>query len=107
VSLTNSGNVVGSVILRVDGPGTGPSIAHTGTAAAITFASTLVMGAGEWLTINMDTHQVLANDQANRAQYITSAGWSGFDVGVNTWAFSAAIYNAATMLTVTATGARK
>jgi hypothetical protein len=62
---------------------------------------------GEWLTINMDTHQVLANDQANRAQYITSAGWSGFDPGVNVWAFSASSYNAASMLTVTATPAKK
>jgi hypothetical protein len=107
VNLTNPGNTTGTVLLRLDGPVTGPSIAHSGTAAPITFASSLVLGAGEWLTVNMDTHQVLANDQANRAQYITSAGWSGFDVGANTWAFAAAVFNAASRLTVTATGARR
>lgn len=105
VSLTNPGNTTGTVILRIDGPATGPSITHAGTAAAITFSSSLVLGAGEWLTINMDTHQVLANDQSNRAQYITSAGWSGFDPGVNVWSLAAAVFNAGTKLTVTATGA--
>jgi len=107
VALTNPGNTTGSVVLRIDGPATGPSIAHSGTGAAITFSSSLVLGSGEWLTINMDTHQVLANDQANRAQYITSAGWSGFDPGPNVWSLSAAVFNAGTKLTVTATPARK
>jgi len=107
VSLTNPGNTTGSVTLRIDGPATGPSIAHSGTGTSITFASSLVLAAGEWLTINMDTHQVLANDQANRAQYITSAGWSGFDVGPNTWALSAAVFNALTKLTVTAIPAKR
>jgi len=105
VSLTNPGNTTGSVILRIDGPATGPSISHVGTAAPITFSSSLILGVGEWLTINMDAHQVLANDQSNRAQYITSAGWSGFDPGINTWSLAAAVFNAGTKLTVTATGA--
>lgn len=107
VNLTNPGNTTGSVILRLDGPVTGPSVAHIGTGQAITFSSSLTLGLGEWLTVNMDTHQTLANDQANRAQYITSAGWSGFDPGANVWAFSAANYNSASKLTVTATPARK
>lgn len=107
VALTNPGNTTGSVVLRIDGPATGPSIAHSGTGTAITFSSSLVLGTGEWLTINMDTHQALANDQANRAQYITSAGWSGFDPGANVWSFSASAYNSASLLTVTATPAKK
>jgi len=106
VALTNPGNSTGPVVLRVDGPCTGPQITHGGiTGGSITFSSALVLGTGEWLTISMDTRQVLANDQSNRAQYITSRGWSGFDPGANSWAFTAAVYNAASMLTVTATPA--
>jgi hypothetical protein len=106
VTLTNPGNAYGSVVLRIDGPCVGPQITHSGvTGAALTFSSSLTLGAGEWLTINMDTRQALANDQANRAQYITNRGWSQFDPGVNTWAFTATSYNASSMLTVTATPA--
>jgi hypothetical protein len=46
VTLRNPGNTTGAVILRVDGPATGPSIAHIGSSAAITFAASLVMGGG-------------------------------------------------------------
>lgn len=107
VSLTNPGNAAGPVVLRIDGPTTGPQIAHTSAANAsiVTFSSSLVLGAGEWLTVNMDTRQALANDQSNRAAYITSRGWSQFDPGVNTWSFSASSYNALSKLTVSATPA--
>jgi hypothetical protein len=103
VTLTNPGNTVGPVILRIDGPCTGPQISHQGaTGSSITFSSALALNAGEWLTINMDTRQVLANDQSNRAQYITNRGWSGFDPGINTWSFTASVYSALSLLTVTA-----
>lgn len=106
ISLTNPGNTTGSVVLRIDGPCTGPQIAHVGVVGtSLTFSSSLVLNSGEWLTVNMDARQTLANDQANRAGYITSRGWSGFDPGINTWSFSAAAYNAASKLTVTATPA--
>lgn len=106
VSLTNAGNATGSVVLRIDGPCAGPQIVHVGlVGTSLTFSSSLILNAGEWLTVNMDARQTLANDQANRASYITSRGWSGFDPGINTWSFSAAAYNAAAKLTVTATPA--
>lgn len=106
VSLTNPGNAPGSVILRVDGLTVGPQIAHVGlTGSAINFSSSLTLNTGEWITVTMDTRQALANDQSSRAAYITSRGWSNFDVGVNTWFFSASSYNAASKLTVTATPA--
>jgi hypothetical protein len=109
VSLTNPGNTVGPVVLRVDGPCSGPQITHTSASnvSAVTFSSSLALGVGEWLTINMETRQTLANDQSNRAQYIVSDGWSGFDPGVNVWSFAASAYNAAAKLTVTATPAFK
>jgi len=107
VTLINPGNRTGTVVLRIDGPCVAPQIVHQGTGAPVTFRSSYTVAAGNWLTINLETHQTLENDQANRAQYITAPGWSGFDPGVNTWALSADVYNAATLLTVTATPARK
>jgi len=38
---------------------------------------------------------------------VTSRGWSGFEKGSNTWALTAAVYDPATLLTVTATPADK
>lgn len=107
VSLINPGNEVGSVVLRVDGPVTGPRIGHVGTGAVLVFSSSLVLGVGEWLTVDMDKHTAMANDQASRSSYITSRGWSGFDPGVNVWSFAATSYDPASKLTVTATPAFK
>jgi hypothetical protein len=102
VSLTNPGNESGPVVLRIDGPCTGPVVTHVSTGTALVFSSSLVLQAGEYLLIDMDARTALANGQANRAGYITSRGWSAFDPGGNTWAFSAAQYNANSQLTVTA-----
>lgn len=102
VGLTNPGNESGPVVLRVDGPCVGPIITHASTGKALVFSSSLVLQAGEFLIIDMDARTVLANGQANRAGYITSRGWSAFDPGDNTWAFTAAQYDPNSQLTVSA-----
>ena len=107
VSLTNPGNEVGPVRLRIDGPCTGPVVTHVASGRSLVFSSSLVLNAGEWLDIDMDAKTVLANGQANRRGYVTSAAWSGFEPGGNTWAFTAAAYDAASLLTVYATPADK
>lgn len=109
VSFTNPGNESGPVTIRVDGPCTGPVITHSSanTSNALTFSSSLSLGAGEFLLIDMDKHTALANGQATRAGYITSRGWSSFDPGANTWSFTASAYNANALLTVNATPAWK
>jgi hypothetical protein len=109
VSLTNAGNTPGPVVLRIDGPCSGPQVSHTSTTntSAVTFSSSLSLGVGEWLTVNMTTRQTLANDQSNRAAFIVSSGWSAFDPGVNVWSFQASAYSSAAQLTVTATPAWK
>lgn len=107
VSLDNIGNEAGPVVLRIDGPCTGPVITHVGSGLALVFASSLVLGAGEWLTVDMESRSVMANDQASRSGYVISRGWSQFAVGQNTWAFTAAGYSSASRLTVTATPAWK
>lgn len=107
VNLVNPGNETGPVVLRIDGPSHGPSIVHRGSGLAMTFSSSLVLGLGEWLTIDMEKRTVMANDQASRSSYVTSRGWSGFEPGDNTWAFTASSFDAGALLTVTATPAHK
>ncbi|WP_152998088.1 hypothetical protein [Curtobacterium luteum] len=102
VNLNNPGNESGPVVLRIDGPCTGPVVTHVSTGNALVFSSSLVLQDNEFLLIDMDARTALANGQANRAGYITSRGWSSFDPGDNTWAFSAARYNSESQLSVAA-----
>jgi len=103
VSLVNPGNEAGPVHLRIDGPCAGPVITHISTGAQLVFSSALVLNAGEWLEVDMEARTVLANGQASRSGWITSRGWSQFDPGLNTWAFTAASFTSAARLTVSAT----
>lgn len=102
VSLTNPGNESGPVRLRIEGPVVGPLVTHVSTGAQLVFASSLALAAGEWVDVDMEARTVLANGQASRNGWITSRGWSAFDPGVNSWAFTASSYNPAARLTVSA-----
>ena len=105
IALTNPGNVTGPVSLRIDGPVTGPVVTHVGTGRALVFASSLVLGAGEFVTVDMERREVLAQGQSSRSGWVTSRGWSGFQPGGNVWSFSAQAYDAGSLLTVNATPA--
>lgn len=107
VSLTNSGNTPGPVVLRIDGPVQGPVVTHVSSGAQLVFSSSIVIGPGEFLLIDMDARTVLANGQASRNGWITARGWSAFEPGPNTWAFTAASFDPASRLTVMATPAWK
>ena len=106
VSLTNPGNASGPVLLEINGPITGPTITHVSAGQALIFSSSLTLGAGEFITVDMERREVLAQGQAaaSRNAWVTGRGWSSFDPGVNTWAFSAPSYDTGT-LQVTATPA--
>lgn len=105
VSLTNPGNIAGPVGLRIDGPVTGPIVTHVSSGRSLVFASSLVLAAGEFVTVDMEKHLVLAQGQSSRAGWVTQRGWSQFEPGVNTWAFSALTHSPTASLTVTATPA--
>jgi hypothetical protein len=105
VSLTNPGNAVGPVVVRIDGPCSGPMITHVGSGLQLVFQSTLVLAAGEWLEVDMEAQTALANGQSSRNSFITGRGWSGFDPGANTWRVDSALYDPAALFTVTATPA--
>jgi len=106
VTLTNPGNETGPVLLRIDGPCTGPIVSHS-SGKVLAFSAGFVLNAGEWLVIDVDKKTVLGNGQANRSLYVTTRGYVGFQPGVNIWYFSAAGYDPASLLTVTATPADK
>jgi phage-related protein len=61
----------------------------------------LALEAGEFVTVDMEAREVLAQGQSARAGYVTSRGWFTLDPGVNTIAFSAANYSPTAQLTLT------
>lgn len=105
VSLTNDGNIAGPVRLRIDGPVTGPVVTHVNSGRSLVFSSSISLGAGEWIEVDMERREVLANGQSSRNGWVTSRGWSQFEPGVNSWTFSATAYDPASLLTVIASPA--
>jgi hypothetical protein len=103
VTINNPGNTQAPVWLRIDGPlpAGGWTITHQGKQASLTFATALALGSGEFVTVDMDRREVLAQGQAPRSGYVTSRGWFSLDPGDNVIAFSAQNYSSTASLTVT------
>jgi len=59
------------------------------------------LGVGEFLTVDMDRREVLAQGQSARSGYVTSRGWFTLDPGDNVIAFSSVNYSETASLTVT------
>ena len=74
---------------------------HEGKKQTVTFGTSLALGSGEFLTVDMDRREVLAQGQAPRSGYVTSRGWFSLDPGDNVIAFSAQNYSSTASLTVT------
>lgn len=102
VSVVNPGNTEAPVWLRIDGPlpAGGWTVTHQAKQASLTFSSALALGVGEFVTVDMDRREVLAQGQAPRSGYVTSRGWFSLDPGVNDIAFSAQNYSSTALLTV-------
>jgi hypothetical protein len=102
VRVNNPGNTQAPVWLRVDGPipAGGWTITHVGKKQSLTFATSLALAAGEFVTVDMERREVLAQGQSARAGYVTSRGWFSLDPGDNDIAFSAANYSSTASLTV-------
>lgn len=103
VTINNPGNTQAPVWLRIDGPipAGGWSVTHEGKKQTLTFATALALGTGEFITVDMDRREVLAQGQAPRSGYVTSRGWFSLDPGDNTISFSAQNYSSTANLTVT------
>ncbi|MDQ5862714.1 MAG: phage tail family protein [Actinomycetota bacterium] len=102
VTINNPGNTQAPVWLRIDGPipAGGWTVTHLGKQQSLTFATALALGAGEFVTVDMDRREVLAQGQAPRSGYVTSRGWFSLDPGDNDIAFSAANYSSTASLTI-------
>lgn len=102
VRINNPGNTQAPVWLRIDGPipAGGWTVTHVGKKRSLTFASALALASGEFVTVDMDRREVLAQGQSARQGYITSRGWFSLDPGDNDIAFSAANYSATAQLTI-------
>jgi len=101
--VNNPGNTQAPVWLRIDGPipAGGWTVTHVGKKQSLTFATALALGVGEFVTVDMDRREVLAQGQAPRSGYVTSRGWFSLDPGDNDIAFSAQNYSSTASLTVT------
>lgn len=101
--VTNTGNAQAPVWLRIDGaiPAGGWTVTNVGKKQSLTFAVSLALAAGEFITVDMSRREVLAQGQSARSGYVTSRGWFTLDPGSNDIAFSAANYSSTAQLTVT------
>lgn len=100
--VNNPGNTPAPVWLRIDGPipAGGWTVTHIAKQQSLTFATALALGAGEFVTVDMDRREVLAQGQSPRSGYVTSRGWFSLDPGDNDIAFSAQNYSSTATLTV-------
>jgi hypothetical protein len=103
IRVNNPGDEPAPVWLRIDGPipAGGWSVTHQGKQQSLMFASSLALAAGEFVTVDMENREVLAQGQAPRAGYVTSRGWFDLDPGDNDIAFSAVNDSPTAQLTVT------
>lgn len=100
--INNTGNAQAPVWLRVDGPvpAGGWTVTHVGKKESLTFSSSLALVTGEFVTVDMNRREVLAQGQSPRAGWVTSRGWFTLDPGDNDIAFSAQNYSSTALLTV-------
>lgn len=81
----------------------GPMVTHATSGLSLVFSSSMQLGAGDWLDVDMENETVLLNGQAARNGYVISRDWFGLDPGVNQFSFAAVSGNG--QLTVTGTPA--
>lgn len=108
VTLTNVGNETGPLLIRIDGPSNpsdpplvGPVVTHVASGLSLVFSTSLTLGYGEFITVDPEARQVLAQGQSSRSGWVTGRGWPGFEPGVNTYSFSAVGGSPSASMTVT------
>lgn len=86
LALVNEGTETAWPVYRIDGPVVNPRIVNTVTGEQMTVSITLL--AGEWLTVDTGSHQVLGNGDpaANRRNLFTGT-FFGLEPGQNTIRF--------------------
>lgn len=100
VRVTNSGNMPAPVWFRVDGPIAAGGWSITHVQKQLTFSSSVALNSGDYVTVDMDRREVLAQGQSPRSGWVTSRGWFSLDPGPNDISFGAANYSASALLTI-------
>lgn len=102
ITIVNEGDTEAPVWIKVEGvvPTGGWSVANGTTSRSLEFASTLSLTAEEFVTIDMDRREVLAQGQSARSGLIARRGWFNLEPGVNELAFTAVNYDSSAKMTV-------
>jgi hypothetical protein len=103
ILVNNPGDTQAPVWLRIDGPvpAGGWAAAHIGKQQTLAFATSLALEPGEFVTVDMQRREVMAQGQSARAGYVTSRGWFSLDPGMNEIGFSANSHSSTALLTLT------
>jgi hypothetical protein len=101
IQVNNAGDAVAPVWFKAEGviPAGGWSISHAGKKKNLTFATSLALGADEFVTIDMDSREIRAQGQSARSGWVTQRGWFDLDPGTNEIAFSAVNFDPTAKLT--------
>ncbi len=90
VTINNPGKVRAPLWARIDGPSPPMVLTSLTAGRQLVFAASVSLLDGEFLTIDMENKQVLAQGTTTRAGYVISRGWFGLEPGDNQLGFSCA-----------------
>lgn len=106
IHVHNPGKIRSPVMVRIDGPITGPRVRHVNSGKELVLASSYALSAGSWLTLNTGLKTALENDQAPRSAFMIERGWFWLEPGDNDFIFgTAGAFSSDALLTITATPA--
>lgn len=98
VMLDNVGTAPSPVMIRIDGPVTGPQVLHVGSGHVMAF--NISLGSGHYATINGVTHEILIDGTDPARGRVTRREWSQAEPGMNIWGFNASEYSPTARMTV-------
>lgn len=103
LTIDNQGDADAPVWFKIEGivPAGGWSVAHADQGKRLAFASTLALATTEeFITIDMDQREVLAQGQSARSGWIAQRGWFSLSPGINEIAFTSVNFNSTAKMTV-------
>lgn len=103
VELINPGSAPSPVVLRVDGPVSGPRIEHDPSGSVLELSSSI--GSGHYVVFDSESRQVLVDGRDPARGAVIRRGWSDALPGPNVWRFAARDTFAGARLSVSFRGA--
>lgn len=97
LSVVNAGTTTAPAVVRLDGPVQRPVIRHEEQGLELLFD--LILDAGQWLEVDLDTHTVMLNGQASR-RGLMRGRWPTITPGTNTLSWSSLTTSPSAAMTV-------